>query len=59
MTSSKSDRLPKAPPPNVITRGLESQHMDLGETHSVHNKIKVRGKKWATIFKDEVRHNLT
>ena len=35
MTSSKPDRLPKPPPPNAITRGF--QHMNLGETHSVHN----------------------
>lgn len=56
MTSSKPDRLPKPPPPNAITRGF--QHMNLGETHSVHNKpeIKVRGEKCAAIFKDEVRH---
>ena len=58
MTSSKLDHLPKAPPPNAITRGLEIQHMNLGETHSVHNKpeIKVRGEIWAAIFKDELRH---
>ena len=40
MTSFKPiyQYISKAPPPNTITLGLVFQHVDLQETHLVHNK---------------------